>query len=146
VSVDTWQPAPLKPPFECALTRNGEPSVGPFYETRLRYLSPKTGEAGEMRVNPQIRTLYLSAQAIREACAVPGSPIVATTAEQLEKDAAYAAVLAAQRDDLQDQLDQSRAEIEVLRKHPVADVADLTEILDARYARKAGRKPAGAAA
>lgn len=145
MSADSWQPAPHKPPHVCALTRSGEPSVGPFFETRLEYLQPILGD-GEIRVNPQILTLYLSAQAIREACAAPNSPIAAVDPEQLVKDAAYAHVLGAQRDDLQDQLDEARAEIEVLRKHPVtAEVIDF-ETLDARYARKSGRKPAGTAA
>ncbi len=142
---DSWQPAPARPPYVCALTRSGEPAVGPFFQTRLEYLQPILGD-GEIRVNPQILTLYLSAQAIREACAAQNSPIAAVEPDQLIKDAAYANVLEAQRDDLQLQLDEARAEIAVLRKHPVtADVIDF-ETLDQRYARKSGRKPAGTAA
>ncbi len=142
-----WEPQPLAPPHVCALTNSSEPSVGPFYESNLAFMSPFRGEDGEIRVKPQMQTLYLSAQAIREMCAEPGSPLIALERETMDDLHATLAVGNQRANDLEDRVQELQSEIEVLTRHlsPIPDPNDLIPLLDERYARKTGPKPKAAA-
>ena len=114
--IDTWCATPDKAPHVCALTRNGEEANGPYFETRLDYLEPFMDE-GQIRANPTLNTLYLSAQAIREACDIEGSPFVVLRKEVYALALELADEATAERDKLKEQLAEAYADIEVLTKH-----------------------------
>src|SRR5690606_22440423 len=72
--VARWVAEPQKAPHVCAITRNGK-EVGPFYETDVLYAEifyDAEGKACYRRPG----VLHISAQAIREAVQVSGSPLV----------------------------------------------------------------------
>lgn len=116
MATDTWQVTPLKYPHECAITHNGEEANGPYFETRLEFLEPFV-EDGQIRVKPKLNTLYLSETAIREACNVPGSPLVVLRVEVYDLAMKLAGEASDERDRLGKLLDEAYADIEVLTKH-----------------------------
>lgn len=79
-------------------------------------------------------------------CEKPGSPFVLRTAE----DHAFAEQILAQAErDLEDsrnRVEELEAEVASLREKSGIDEDKLIDLLDRRYAKKAGRKPAGTAA
>lgn len=141
--MDNWVSQPERPPYECALTRLGDPKDGPYFETRLDFLRPKMDEAGEVRVIPQINRLYLSELAIREACDALGSPLKAVSRDEWR-------ALQDERDEqryliekLEADLAEREAEIATLNERPLIDTPALVASLEQHFAKKAGRKPSG---
>ena len=145
----SWESKPLEPPFVCALTRNGGDEVGPFIRTQLRYLEPFL-DGDQIRVQPQVNTLYLSAQAIREMCNVPDSPLVAVSREAIEGQEAHIAEQAVMLGERDEHIERLEAELATLRAgQSSVDVEALASALviplKSHFAAKTGPKPKAAA-
>lgn len=139
MATDTWYTTPEKAPHVCALTRNGDKDSGPYFETRLEYLAPFF-DLGQIRANPALNTLYLSAQAIREACDTPGSPFRVVTHSSLEYEASILRSAIDECDNLSKQLAQAKADIAVLTKH-IAPLIDASAQTQSEKSTVGRRKP-----
>lgn len=145
-----WVDQPLDPPHVCPFTRSGAPDVGPFVQTPLAYLTPVQDEQGEMRIVPVINTLYLSAQAIREMCAEPGSPLVAVDRTKHDALATNEARLSIELDAAEQRIRELESALEIAESHQNAvDVEALASALvvplRSHFAAKSGPKPKAAA-
>lgn len=141
-----WTERPDRPPFRCVLTLQDDPSAGPYYNTGLVYFGAHSSPNG-IRPGGQ-ETLYLSPQAIREMCGADGSPLRAYTADEDADRNAQLEAFETENAELNARLEEANARIAELEQHlsPDAMAEALVVRLDERYAKKAGRKPAGEAA
>jgi hypothetical protein len=141
--VYSWCERPERPPYQCALTRQDAPSAGPYFETGFDFLTPVRDADGGIRVAPTVNRLYLSEQAIREACDALGSPLKAIPREEWramidEKDEMRFRI-----EQLEADLAEREAEIATLNERPLIDTPALVASLEQHFAKKSGRKPSG---
>lgn len=148
---DSWLEAPRHKPHKCHRFLSGDPEHGPYFEEDFHYVDPRDPNLGAYGEGTTLR-LYHSAAWIREMCSKPGSPFVLRTAAEeqaqraarAEEEEAHAAAL--------DRIEELEAEVASLRAKAASPIDEaalvngIVGILDTRYARKAGRKPAGTAA
>lgn len=143
-----WVDSCERYPHVCALTRNGEQQVGPFYDTGIDYMRPRQ-DGQELRVDPKVCRLYLSAQGIRELSALPASPqVVITRDDHMEAEANLERL----QDELADtaaQLQETQGALSVARSLPPLDVQTLANSLvvslEDRLPKRPGPKPKQAA-
>jgi hypothetical protein len=147
VSYIGWLDRPEQHPHRCPLTLQDSPADGPYYSSGFEFFDAYSSPDGP-RPHHALSVLYLSPQAIQEACDATGSPFVLTTVEDHADLMARHEALIAERDDLSAQLEEARAEIaEFELLHDPEVFADSIVVrLDERYAKKAGPKPTRPAA
>jgi hypothetical protein len=134
-----WVPAPSQMPHRCFVTGQDAEDDGPYYSPSGRYYSEVGGDDREL-------VLYLSPQALREACEEPGSPFRLKTAEE-EADAVERLAAAELRiEQLEADLADREAEVATLNDRPLIDTPALVASLEAHFAKKSGRKPGTQAA
>jgi len=135
-----WVPAPDKLPYRCFVSGQDAEDDGPYYSPSGRYYAEAgVGDDREL-------VMYLSPQAIREACEEPGSPFVLKTTEE-DREASEAMAQAELRiEKLEADLADAEAELATQRERPIVDVEVLAESLGVRlgdtFARKTGPKKA----
>ena len=139
-----WIETPDRPPHRCALTLRTEPEDGPYYSLGLVVYPAIYGPDGSPSPDRRAQHLYLSPQALREAAGAPGSPVVVLTKQDDAEREAILDGLRSQVETLQEHLAESQVEAARLQEHlnPQQMAGALVGMLDERYARKTGRKPA----
>jgi hypothetical protein len=139
---DRWLNVPERAPFKCVFTQQDSAAAGPYFEARLTYFPAEVDE-DSIRPGRHPNQLYLSGQAIKEACELPGSPLVCLSKEQyaelenrlLEANEQITALLddAVEREALSKALD------------PAEIAKAVAENLTDTFARKTGPKAKAAA-
>ena len=142
---DSWQHVPRLRPHKCHRLNSGAEEHGPYFEESFDYIDPRDPNVGAYGEGQALR-LYHSAAWIKAMCEKPGSPFkVLRTDEWLEYEAAWAEEQLAHQHAV-DRIEELEAEVASLRESAGLDEGKLIDLLDRRYAKKSGRKPAGTAA
>lgn len=140
---DTWVPTPRLLPYRCHRTGQDSPDAGPYFEEQFLYA--ETGGLDDREL-----TLYHSARWLEEIACKPGSPFDLAPKGEVNRMQKFIETLEGDRDALRARIVELEAQ---LADSPAVScscgqdaglLADaLVERLDARYARKPGRKPGG---
>jgi hypothetical protein len=142
---DSWQHVPRLRPHKCHRLNSGAEEHGPYFEESFDYIDPRDPNVGAYGEGQALR-LYHSAAWLREICEKPGSPFVLLSPDEFERlrNEAY------DRSDVDAaelRIEELEAEVASLREQSGGlDEGKLIDLLDRRYAKKPGRKPAGTAA
>jgi hypothetical protein len=140
-----WTERPDRPPYRCPLTLQDQPADGPFYNTSLQFFG--VHDVGDGPRPGNLETVFLSPQAIREACGAVGSPLVAFSRDEIADRNAHIEHLEDECADLSAQLEEAQARVAELENNlkPEEFAKAAVVYLDERYAKKAGPKPRSAA-
>jgi len=142
-----WVDSPERYPHTCALVRNGEAQVGPFYDTGIDYFRPQV-ENGQLGVIPKLCRLYLSAQGIREFTQLNGSPMVTVPRANHQEAEAEIERLSDELADTAAMLVEAQAELASLKAQPPIDAEALAQALivplRSHFASRPGPKPKAA--
>ena len=137
---DTWLPAPRQLPYRCHRTGQDSAEWGPYFEESFVY-----AETGGM--DDRELTLYHSAKWVEQMCDMPGSPFDVMPKGEAHRMQKHIEVLEADREALRARIKELEGELAAGVPAPASPDADvladaLVERLDARYARRPGRKAA----
>lgn len=137
-----WVDTPPFFPFRCPLTLRDKPEDGPYYSTGMRYFASQATDAGEQPTGLP-SALFLSPQAIREACAAEGSPLVVHDRAEHQARLDYIADLERDLEETRAALEEAQDENSRLTAAPAVDVQALADALvvplNTHFAKKAGR-------
>jgi hypothetical protein len=141
---DSWLERPRLRPHKCHRLNSGAEEHGPYFEESFDYIDPRDPNVGAYGEGQALR-LYHSAVWIKAMCEKPGSPFMVMDAED------YTAQIHEYENEIADltaKIEHLEAEQEtLLAAAPTGlDEGKLIDLLDRRYAKKSGRKPAGTAA
>lgn len=110
-----WVDTPEHLPRRCAVTSQSAEGMGPYLEAGVVYFEARPDEEGALRPGG-VHRLYLARSAIREACELPGSPLVCLGRAEHEAGQAAFEVLALEKIGLEAELDEARAQLELARE------------------------------
>lgn len=134
-------------PFRCPLTLRDAQADGPYYSTGLAYYEVQQTPQGP-RPGP-LTELVVAPQAIREACAADGSPLVVHDRAEHQARLDYIADLERDLEETRAALEEARDENSRLKAAPAVDVEALANALvvplSSKFQRKSGRPPKAAA-
>lgn len=135
--MDRWQE---RPPAQVACHRTGKDDAkqGPYFVEAFAYSQVVSGPEGQRW--SQVKPLVHAASFIRSVCDAPGSPFVLFTIDE-------AAQREAELDELRERVAELELQLEEARSGPIDHdvfISNVVSILDSRYAKKTGPKPAAA--